>query len=479
MSRKNKKGSLLPAEMQGLDPEAIALCPLDGRYPDIRDLLAPYFSEYALVKNRVLVEVAWLTFLLEHVYDSNEILSNFPKDKIPEIMKIYNEFDAIAFNRVKAIEFEIRHDVNAAQRYVAEQLVARGMGEISSFVHIGCTSEDITNVAYANMLKEALCNVWLPKAYDLINILGVFAKEYADVPMLAHTHGQPATPTTVGKEFAVFVWRLQNSLEHLESVEILAKFNGATGNYSAISVALPGYDWPKLCSDFIELKMDLTFNPVTTQIESHDYMARLFNEVADFCGILLDFVRDIWQYICLRYFGQKPVEGEVGSSTMPHKVNPIFFENAEGNLIVAIALCRALADSLVISRMQRDLSDSTKQRNIGLIFGYSLKAILETIKGLSRVIINQQILSGDLDGNWEVLAEAIQQVLRTTGDPKAYDKVKALTRGKEIDRVDILSLIEHCDELSDEQREMLLDLTPAKYTGYAGEIANFVASLIS
>lgn len=478
MSEKNKKDSLLPAEMQGLDSEAIALCPLDGRYSDIRDLLAPYFSEYALVKNRVLVEVDWLTFLLENV-DNNEILSQFPKDKIPEIMKIYDEFDATAFNRVKAIEFNIKHDVNAAQRYVAEQLVARGMGEISCFVHIGCTSEDITNVAYANMLKGALCNIWLPKAYNLINILGGFAKEYADVPMLSHTHGQPATPTTVGKEFSVFTWRLQKSLEHLESVDIMGKFNGATGNYSAISLALPGYDWIQLCGEFIESKMDLTFKPVTTQIESHDYMARLFDAMSDFSGILLDFVRDIWLYICLRYFGQKPVEGEVGSSTMPHKVNPIAFENAEGNLIIAISLFRTLADSLVVSRMQRDLSDSTKQRNIGLAFGYSLKAILETQKGLSRVTINQEILSRDLENNWEVLAEAIQQVLRTTGDPEAYDKVKTFTRGKEIDRIDILSFIEHCDELSDEQRKMLLDLAPDKYTGYAGYIADLVVSFLS
>lgn len=470
--------SLLPPEMQGLSSEAIALCPFDGRYSEIRDLLSPYLSEFALVRERVHVEVEWLTFLLKNV-DSNEILSNFSKEKIPEVMKIYYEFDATAFNRVKAIEFKIKHDVNAAQRYVAEQLVDRGMGEISSFVHIGCTSEDITNVAYANMLKGALCNVCLPKAYELIRVLTGFAKEYAKVPMLAHTHGQPATPTTVGKEFAVFAWRLENSLNDIESVDILAKFNGATGNYSAISLALPGYDWPKLCCDFIESEMDLTFNPVTTQIESHDYMSRLFGAMAEFSGILLDFVRDIWLYICLRYFGQKPVDGEVGSSTMPHKVNPISFENAEGNLIVAISLLRCLADSLVVSRMQRDLSDSTKQRHIGEAFGCFLKAILETIKGLSRVTINEQVLADDLQSNWEVLAEPIQQVLRTTGDPQAYDKVKNFTRGKEIGESDILSIINSCDEFLAEQREMLLELTPEKYTGYAGNIAEFVVDALS
>ena len=457
-------------EMQGVQSRFLAISPLDGRYSEIGKALSPYFSEYGLVKNRVWVEVNWLVFMLENLKGS-KILEDFPKEKTSDILSIYESFSSESFARVKEIEAKTNHDVKAVEFYIDEELKVLGMDELVSYVHIGCTSEDITNCAYANIIKTALHDVWIPEAEKLISILEDFAMRYADMPMLAHTHGQPATPTTVGKEFAVFVYRLRESLNNVKAIKPKAKFNGATGNYAAISVAFPKENWPELAKKFIEETLGLTFNPVTTQIESHDYMCHLFDAVRNFNNVMLDFDRDMWLYIMMEYFGQKVVKNEVGSSTMPHKVNPIKFENSESNIDTSNGLLLSLSNKLACSRMQRDLSDSSSQRNIGVAFGYSLQAIRQTISGMGRVQVNSQKIAEALESNWEVLAEPIQTVLRKYGIPDAYDRLKELTRGKRISKEDIQEFIKSLDVLSSEDRQNLLQLTPEEYVGYACQIA--------
>ncbi len=461
---------MIKDKMQEVPSKFLAISPLDGRYSEIGKTLSPYYSEYGLVKNRVWVEVNWLVFMLENLKGS-EILESFPREKIPEILNIYESFSAESFARVKEIEARTNHDVKAVELYVAEELKVLGMDELVSYVHIGCTSEDITNCAYANIIKTSLHEVWIPEAEKLISILKDFAMRYADLSMLAHTHGQPATPTTVGKEFAVYVYRLRNSLDNVKTIKPTAKFNGATGNYAAISVAFPNEDWPKLSRKFIEETLGLTFNPVTTQIEGHDYMCHLFDAVRHFNNVMLDFDRDMWLYISMEYFGQKVVKDEVGSSTMPHKVNPIKFENSESNIDTSNGLLVSLSNKLACSRMQRDLSDSSSQRNIGVAFGYSLQAIRQTISGMGRVQVNVQKITESLESNWEVLAEPIQTMLRKYGIPDAYDKLKELTRGKRITKEDIQDFVKSLDVLSPEDRRTLLQLTPEKYIGYAHQIA--------
>ena len=457
-------------EMQGVQSRFLAISPLDGRYSEIGKALSPYFSEYGLVKNRVWVEVNWLVFMLENLKGS-KILEDFPKEKTSDILSIYESFSSESFARVKEIEAKTNHDVKAVEFYIDEELKVLGMDELVSYVHIGCTSEDITNCAYANIIKTALHDVWIPEAEKLISILEDFAMRYADMPMLAHTHGQPATPTTVGKEFAVFVYRLRESLNNVKAIKPKAKFNGATGNYAAISVAFPKENWPELAKKFIEETLGLTFNPVTTQIESHDYMCHLFDAVRNFNNVMLDFDRDMWLYIMMEYFGQKVVKDEVGSSTMPHKVNPIKFENSESNIDTSNGLLISLSNKLACSRMQRDLSDSSSQRNIGVAFGYSLQAIRQTISGMGRVQVNSQKITEALESNWEVLAEPIQTVLRKYGIADAYDRLKELTRGKRISKEDIQEFIKSLDVLSSEDRQNLLQLTPEEYVGYACQIA--------
>lgn len=462
-------------EMQGVQSRFLAISPLDGRYSEIGKALSPYFSEYGLVKNRVWVEVNWLVFMLENLKGS-KILEDFPKEKTSDILSIYESFSSESFARVKEIEAKTNHDVKAVEFYIDEELKVLGMDELVSYVHIGCTSEDITNCAYANIIKTALHDVWIPEAEKLISILEDFAMRYADMPMLAHTHGQPATPTTVGKEFAVFVYRLRNSLDNVKAIKPKAKFNGATGNYAAISVAFPNENWPELAKKFIEETLGLTFNPVTTQIESHDYMCHIFDAVRNFNNVMLDFDRDMWLYIMMEYFGQKVVKDEVGSSTMPHKVNPIKFENSESNIDTSNGLLISLSNKLACSRMQRDLSDSSSQRNIGVAFGYSLQAIRQTISGMGRVQVNSQKITEALESNWEVLAEPIQTVLRKYGIPDAYDRLKELTRGKRISKEDIQEFIKSLDVLSSEDRQNLLQLTPEEYVGYACQIAEKTAN---
>lgn len=454
---------------ENISAKHFALGPLDGRYSQIGEKLAPYFSEYALVKNRVKVEVYWLKFLLENV-NGSDILDAFDIDRLPEIMAIYTDFSDASYVRVKEIESVTNHDVKSVELFVAEKLKEMGMDSLVSFVHIGCTSEDITNPSYANMISTALKEVWIPAAEQLIDKISEIAINHANTAMLAHTHGQPATPTTIGKEMTVYSYRLKKSLENIKSIKTCAKFNGATGNYAAISVAFPNENWPVLAKSFIEEYLELEFNPVTTQIESHDYVCHILDGIRHFNNVLRDFDLDMWLYISMEYFKQIAVKTEVGSSTMPHKVNPIRFENSEANIKIGNGICSVLSDELPRSRMQRDLSDSSLQRNIGLAFGYSIQAIEQTIGGLKKVAVNTDKISSDLDSKWEVLAEPIQTVLRKYGIPDAYNQLKELTRGKNISKESIQEFIKSLDAISDEDKSTLLALTPSGYIGLAGKI---------
>lgn len=454
---------------ENVSAKHFALGPLDGRYSQIGEKLAPYFSEYALVRNRVKVEVFWLKFLLENV-NGSEILNAFDIDRLPEIMSIYTDFSDASYVRVKKIESVTNHDVKSVELFVVEKLKEMGMDSLVSFVHIGCTSEDITNSSYANMISTAISEVWIPAAEQLIDKISEIAIDHADTAMLAHTHGQPATPTTIGKEMTVYSYRLKKSLENIKSIKACAKFNGATGNYAAISVAFPNENWPVLAKCFIEEYLGLKFNPVTTQIESHDYVCHILDGIRHFNNVLRDFDLDMWLYISMEYFKQIAVKTEVGSSTMPHKVNPIRFENSEANIKMGNGICSVLSDELPRSRMQRDLSDSSLQRNIGLAFGYSIQAIEQTIGGLKKVAVNTDKISSDLDSKWEVLAEPIQTVLRKYGIPDAYNQLKELTRGKNISKESIQEFIKSLDVISDEDKSTLLKLTPSDYIGLAVKI---------
>lgn len=387
-------------------------------------------------------------------------------------MSIYEDFSAGGFSRIKEIESVTNHDVKAVEIYIGERLKSIGLEKLISFVHIGCTSEDINNTAYANMIKGAINDVWAPEAQKLIATISEIATQHKDTAMLAHTHGQPATPTTIGKEFAVYVDRLKRSLQNVQSIPARGKFNGATGNYSAISVAFPNEDWQKLAKQFVEEDLGLEFNGVTTQIENHDYMCHIADAVRNFNNITLDLDLDMWLYISMEYFKQIPVKTEVGSSTMPHKVNPIRFENSEANIDMSNAILGALSNKLPRSRMQRDLSDSSSQRNFGLGFGYSLQAIRQTVGGLKKVAVNEAKLAQELNEKWEVLAEPIQTVLRKYGIPDAYNQLKELTRGKNISREAIREFIAQLDLLSEEDKENLSNLTPAEYIGLATKIAD-------
>ena len=455
--------------MEKQEFECLTLCPLDGLYSGVKDALGEYFSEYALVKYRVFVEIQWLKFLIENV--ESDVLAKFDLQDMDKLTTISSEFNYDSFARIKEIENTTRHDVKAVEYFIDEKVDALGFGYLQSFVHIGCTSEDINNTSYACMLKYGLKDVWLPKAKEFAAIIDKWAEEHSNDAMLAHTHGQPATPTTIGKEFKVYAYRFLSSIENVEAVKIKAKFNGATGNYSAILTAFPNEDWQVLAKKFVEEYLGLTFNPLTTQIESHDYTCHILDGIRHFNNVLVDFDVDMWLYISMEYFKQIPVKGEVGSSTMPHKVNPIRFENSEANIDMSNNICIALSNKLPKSRMQRDLSDSSSQRNLGLAFGYSLQAINETMNGLAKCVVNKDKLASDLNEKWEVLAEPIQTMLRKYGVPDAYDTLKALTRGKSISKEDILKFAESLDILSDQDRQTLVDMTPASYIGLAKELA--------
>lgn len=454
--------------------EYTAISPLDGRYANISRKLSPYFSEFALVKNRVKVEVYWLQFLFDKIAVSSRILSKVKvENPNADFTTIFNNFDYDDFEEIKKIESKINHDVKAVEVWVADQVEKMGFPELKSYVHIGCTSEDITNPAYARMISDAIVEVWYPQVHCLVSALHGLSTKYRNISMLAHTHGQPATPTTVGKEMKVYLYRLEKAVNRLEAIKPKAKFNGATGNYSAIAIAFPERNWPKLAEEFVTEYLKLEFNPVTTQIESHDYIVEISAEMAHINRIISNLCSDMWTYISMEYFAQIPVKKEVGSSTMPHKVNPIDFENGEANLRKSTADLEFLCEQLMSTRMQRDLRDSTILRNIGVAFGHSLLGIQRTVMGFRRVNVNQKVLEETLEDNWEVLAEAIQTVLRKYGIADAYNQLKELTRGKEIVHKDLVDFLnsEALSAIPECEREALLAMKPEDYIGFAEDIA--------
>ena len=441
-----------------------ALSPLDGRYADKTAALRVRFSEFALIRARVRVEIEWLLALAAEPAIAE--VPAFSAATVAALKDIATRFDVNDAARVKAIEATTNHDVKAIEYFLKEKTQGNAeIARVSEFIHFACTSEDINNLAYGLMLKDAREQSILPLMDRLIAALDELARRYADEPMLARTHGQPASPTTVGKELRNFVYRLSLQREQVASVALRGKINGAVGNYNAHLAAYPQIDWPRFAQRFVA-SLGLTFNPRTTQIEPHDYMAELFHAMARFNTVLLDFARDVWGYIAWGYFKQKTKAGEVGSSTMPHKVNPIDFENAEGNLGLANALFEHLAAKLPVSRFQRDLSDSTVLRNLGVAFGYSVLAFDAALRGISKLEINRARLEEDLRANPEVLAEAIQTVMRRYGVPEPYERLKALTRGKAITAESLKEFVATLD-VPAAARAALLALTPARYIGNA------------
>src|SRR5690554_1226800 len=442
-----------------------AVSPVDGRYGSRTTALRPIFSEYGLIRNRVLVEVRWLQRLAAH--PSIAEVAPFSETANAALNKLAEDFQLEHAERVKEFERTTNHDVKAVEYLLKEQ--AQKLPElqkVTEFIHFACTSEDINNLSHALMLREGRDDVLLPLMRKLAQSLRELSVEFADVPMLSRTHGQPASPTTLGKEFANVVYRLERQIEQVAAIPLLGKINGAVGNYNAHLSAYPEIDWEANAQEFIEGDLGLTFNPYTTQIEPHDYIAELFDAVARFNTILIDFDRDVWGYISLGYFKQKTVEGEIGSSTMPHKVNPIDFENSEGNLGIANAIFQHLASKLPISRWQRDLTDSTVLRNLGVGMAHSVIAYEATLKGVGKLEVNPQKIAEDLDNCWEVLAEPVQTVMRRYGIENPYEKLKDLTRGKGISAEALKTFIEDLD-LPEEAKVQLRALTPANYIGNA------------
>ncbi len=449
-----------------------ALSPLDGRYGKQMEPYAAVFSEGALIRERFAVEVAWLEWLAD-LPGLPELgpLSDGERTVLEGLVEGFGGTEACVVKQIEAIT---KHDVKAVEYYLKKRLVTDcgwppGLVE---FVHFGATSEDVNNLAYARMVRRGLEEVWLPSAETLVDEVRSAAIKYADLPMLARTHGQPATPTTLGKELAVFVSRWERQVAAVRQVEIRGKWGGATGTLAALVISYPELDWLAIARDFVT-SMGFTWAPLTTQVEPHDWMAELFAAMGRFGTVLVDFCRDMWSYVSLGYLRQKLVEGEVGSSVMPHKVNPIDFENAEANAGLAGALFGHLGASLPISRMQRDLSDSSALRNIGSAFGYSGLAVVSARRGMARTSPDIGALSADLDRAWEVLAEAVQTVMRRYGVPEAYERLKALTRGKLLAPADLQHFVREL-ELPPQAEAQLLSLTPQTYTGLAARLASLV-----
>ena len=443
------------------------ISPIDGRYASKAKALREIFSEYGLIHRRVMVEVAWLEELCaEPGIPEAPALTDEERALLDGLVENFSLQDA---RRVKEIEATTNHDVKAVEYALKEKIAGTSLASRSEFIHFACTSEDINNLSHALMMCDGL-KVLRAAQKGLVADIAAFAESSADVPMLAHTHGQPASPTTLGKEVAVFVHRLTRISKQIDAIVLPGKLNGAVGNYNAHLVAYPDVDWPALAKRVIEGRFGLHQNPLTTQIESHDGMAELFDAIARWNTVLLSLDRDFWTYISMGYIGQKAVKGEVGSSTMPHKINPIDFENSEGNLGVANALLGHLARKLPVSRMQRDLTDSTVIRNVGTAFAQSLIAIASTKKGLGKARVNADRIAADLDNNWEVLAEPIQTVMRKAGLPNPYERLKELTRGHAMTRETIQAFIEGL-ELPEADKARLLALTPATYVGMAAKLA--------
>lgn len=445
-----------------------AISPIDGRYGAKTERLRTVFSEYGLIRYRVMVEVRWL----QHLAANNQIseVAAFSPEADAALNALIDNFTVEQALRIKEIERTTNHDVKAVEYLIKETIADNPeLNAVSEFVHFACTSEDINNLSHALMLKEGRDQVMVPALQQIANTLITMAHEFADVPMLSRTHGQTASPTTVGKEFANVAYRLTRQISLISAVPMLGKINGAVGNYNAHISAYPEIDWAQSAKQFIE-QLDLEHNPYTTQIEPHDYMAELFDGLARANTILIDFSRDIWGYISMGYFKQKTIAGEVGSSTMPHKVNPIDFENAEGNMGLANAIYGHLATKLPVSRWQRDLTDSTVLRNMGVGLGYTMIAFASLDKGIGKLQLNNERLAADLDASWEVLAEPIQTVMRRYGIEEPYEKLKALTRGNVMDQATIQSFIDTLD-MPEQAKTELKKLTPALYTGNAGQQA--------
>ena len=445
-----------------------ALSPLDGRYARAADPLRQTLSESALIRYRVRVELAWLRALA--AARAIKGLRPFSPATLAALDRLVERFGEGDAERIKEIEARTNHDVKAIEYWLKERLVRqREVQGALEFIHFACTSEDINNLAYARMLADARASVLLPSLDEIVAVLRRLAHQHAALPMLSRTHGQAASPTTLGKELANFVHRLRRARDRIAAVALPAKMNGAVGNYNAHVAASPEVDWEPFCRRFVE-SLGLEFNPFTTQIEPHDAFAELFDAFAHSNSVLLDLDRDLWGYISLGYFRQKLRKGEVGSSTMPHKVNPIDFENSEGNIGIANALLRHLAEKLPVSRWQRDLSDSTALRNAGVALGHTLLAHASCLKGLAKLEADPRRLAEDLEANWEVLGEAVQQVMRRHGVPDGYEKLKAMSRGKRLDRARLASFIRGLS-IPAEAKKRLLALTPATYTGLAASLA--------
>jgi adenylosuccinate lyase len=450
-------------ENDRLDP-LMALSPLDGRYQDKCQQLADFFSEYALMRYRTMVEIRWLQKLAAH--PKVEALPPISADGQAFLERLLAQFSLADAQRIKAIEATTNHDVKAVEYFIKEKLEAHGeLGEQLEFVHFACTSEDINNLAYALMLRDGRDQVLLPAMSELIDSLRELAHRYASQPMLSRTHGQNASPTTVGKEIANVVHRLERQLGQCRDNAVMGKINGAVGNFNAHIAAYPDVDWSAVGKEFVE-DLGLSWNSYTTQIEPHDTIAEVFSAICRYNTVLIDFNRDMWSYISLAYFKQKTRAGEVGSSTMPHKVNPIDFENSEGNLGLANAVMNHLVAKLPISRWQRDLTDSTVLRNMGIGLGYSLIAYKSALKGLAKLELNAAAIDDDIDQCWEVLAEPIQTVMRRYRIPQAYEKLKALTRGNTITQATIQEFISTLD-IPKTAKDQLLALTPRQYLGNA------------
>ena len=445
-----------------------ALSPADGRYSEKVDNLRDIFSEYGLMRFRVLVEVRWLQSLAdESGIDEIGPISSVMKDVLNRIVDDFSLDDA---ERIKKIESTTNHDVKAVEYFIRERLGdGPETGPLKDFLHFGCTSEDINNLSYALMLRSARSDVVLPQMREVLNRLKAMAREHAELPMLSRTHGQTASPTTLGKELANVVARLERAQKQFSAVEILGKFNGAVGNYNAHTVAYPDLDWQAISHRFIE-SLGIVPNPYTTQIEPHDWTAEYSYALARYNTVLIDFSRDVWAYISLGYFKQSVAKDEVGSSTMPHKVNPIDFENAEGNLGMANAMLIHFAEKLPISRWQRDLTDSTVQRNFGVAIGYIMIALQSLKKGIGKLRVNEEAIHADVSVAWEVLAEAVQTVMRRYGIPEPYEKLKALTRGQAVTEDLLMTFVDTLD-IPDDEKQRLRALTPETYIGLAAKQA--------
>ncbi|WP_318439170.1 adenylosuccinate lyase [Photobacterium leiognathi] len=446
-----------------------AVSPVDGRYGSKTSALRSIFSEFGLLKYRTIVEIRWLQKLA--ATDAIVEVPAFSPEANAFLDRIAAEFSEEDALRIKTIERTTNHDVKAVEYFLKEKVAeVPELHAVNEFIHFACTSEDINNLSHALMLTEAREKVMLPEVRNVIDAIKDLANQFRDIPMLTRTHGQPASPSTMGKEMANVAYRMERQYKQIENVEILGKINGAVGNYNAHLSAYPEIDWHQYSEEFVT-SLGITWNPYTTQIEPHDYIAELFDAFARFNTILLDFDRDVWGYIALGHFKQKTIAGEIGSSTMPHKVNPIDFENSEGNLGLANAIFGHLAQKLPVSRWQRDLTDSTVLRNLGVGCGYAIIAYTSTLKGISKLEVNAEALAAELDKNWEVLAEPVQTVMRRYGIEKPYEKLKELTRGKRVDGEGMRVFIDGL-ELPEHEKARLKELTPANYIGDAVKLTD-------